>query len=504
MVEPELAYMPWEKKEDKKGMLIVNLLTYSTYDIDNAKFISDLTMESYGAIVVVNSKNEIVYNTKMQKDQSVFVINMLPYGKYKIKVIRNRDDKIDNKWHNVVINQNGLSTNIILPRFPVSKSEVYIRKDEILPSFHTGNTDFLSAVGKGRVYCKVYEDNNLLIDEPLCNVSAFGGISEQYYNGGSVYKTPRYISQTHILEYANSVEVSDNYYSYSYSREPCYKKIVDNDSAVFVKRFYNSNGDEEKRIIEYTKAINSEGLSDSVIREYQACRIRFKDWGEYYSKIFHRDTKTDTFRNYREFAIRRDYSKEALYYYNNERDSCISIWSMFKSSNIQERDCADGRMEFDGDKFFFFNKIIVLIGHRTNEGQSELSYSIPYSEWLDIIYSKADYERVMHNITENKYRVMLSSDATPDSYEFLIIDKKTHYPYTEFLSRSTMYDCYKQYNKIPRIKSGTKIISNIISLDKICNSENSGFIILKNDDNSECVQYEFMACTNYSDDYDQY
>ena len=84
LVEPELAYMPLGKKEEKKGTLIVNLLTYSTYDIDNAKFISDLTMESYGAIVIVNSKNEIVYNTKMQKDQSVFVINMLPYGKYKI------------------------------------------------------------------------------------------------------------------------------------------------------------------------------------------------------------------------------------------------------------------------------------------------------------------------------------------------------------------------------------------------------------------------------------
>lgn len=501
MVEPELFYMP-VGKEEKKGTLIVNLLTYSTYDIDNAEFINNLTMESYGAIVVVNSKNEIVYNTKTSKDQSVFVIDMLPYGKYKIKVIRNRDDKIDNKWYDAVINQNRLSTNIILPRFPVSKSEVYIRKDEILPSFHTGNTDFLSAVGKGRVYCKVYEDNNLLIDEPLCNVSAFIGIGDRYYNGGSVYKTPRYISQTYILEYANSVEVSDNYYSYSYSVEPCYQKIVDNDSAVIVKRFYNSNGDEEKRIIEYTKAINSEGLSNSVIREYQACKIRFKDWGEYYSKIRYNDSRYST-HHYREFAIRRDYSKEALYYYNNERDSCISIWSMFRSSDIQERNCADGRMEFDGDKFFFFNKIIVLIGHRINEGQTELHYSTPYSEWLDTIYSKADYERVMRNVSENKYRIMLSY-ANPDSYEFLIIDKKTHYPYTEFLSKSTMYDYYKRYNKFPNYKYGTKIISNAIPSDKIRNSTNSGFIILKNDDNSECVQYEFMACTNYSDDYDQY
>lgn len=113
-IRPELFYADLKRAEGKRGTLQIYLTTYAYYDIDKNDYYAAVPPNKYcinasGAIVVKDAKNNVVYNSRVQNgdgeysNRVSFSIQNLPYGEYKVKVIRSKDCDPDSEWHNVVL-----------------------------------------------------------------------------------------------------------------------------------------------------------------------------------------------------------------------------------------------------------------------------------------------------------------------------------------------------------------------------------------------------------------
>lgn len=182
MVEPELIYMPVEEKKD--GILQLGIYSYIGYNYDTKQYITTRgTVAINGTVVILNSANKIVYNSKnINNGQSSHVVE-LPYGKYKVKIISAYGAKADNEWRTIVINKSRIIMSIILPWTSFYKVEgwlehkikdlcVYNRPSDAYRAEECG--ELITATENSRYVCSYYEcdcdgNENLIYNYYPCN-----------------------------------------------------------------------------------------------------------------------------------------------------------------------------------------------------------------------------------------------------------------------------------------------------------------------------------------------
>lgn len=511
LVEPDLFKLPVKEKEKKLGRLQVNLLTYSSYDLDNEKIIETDTQITYGAIVVKDSKDNIVYNSKNNNDSYRFYTPFLPYGNYKIKVIRAKDEKVDNQWYEVTINNDIVIKNIILSWFPVSKSEVYIKEDEELPCYFVGNysskyVSYNEFSVKGVLHCKVYEGDKLIIDEPFYKSSLIDfytiSSSENFYTYDlTAYSFPctSSITASYSLT-ACKTNAETSSCNITWTRTPCPNKTLDKTSILDNQGITNHigyDGSYEGETI-YT-TVKDKNPSDMkfkpVIVKYN-CTYNGTQEGSYYAP----QNKTGT--NYCQALYFNEFGSRP-----NPNDSfgiitgspLLTIAKMFGFSMLYEDRFKDGddSSEYNGDKFYYHNNSVMLIGFVEKNAHSDE----PHSEFFAYVRTKEEYEKYEERISKGLHPTT-ASDSIPsemDRYEYIRINKGTHFPYTQYLSQSELYPHY--------IKSHSKIRNKAVKAVSKLNNQTyySKYVtISQNEEGSEYTLYTFNAYTSYSDDYDQY
>lgn len=118
------------------GRLVIQLLTYRYYDLDSNQYYGNPTSaygdgdSCLGAIVVINSKGDVVYNTRTKDSDKypefyeyMITISNLPFGKYRVKLIRSTKCEPDTDWHEIKFTKDGQAVNLI---FPWQDDSVYI------------------------------------------------------------------------------------------------------------------------------------------------------------------------------------------------------------------------------------------------------------------------------------------------------------------------------------------------------------------------------------------
>lgn len=130
MVEPELAYMPWKKKEEKKGTLIVNTFLYDYYDINTNCFVGQGS-RCYTQIVIKDVKtSQIIYCNKYNTSLSYsYYFYNIPLGLYSVRVIRALyGAQLDNKEYLIKMDQFEYEYNIYLAWVLLKVEQYYENK----------------------------------------------------------------------------------------------------------------------------------------------------------------------------------------------------------------------------------------------------------------------------------------------------------------------------------------------------------------------------------------
>lgn len=463
--------MPWGKN---KGTLVINLVTYTSYDIDNNKIIDNGKYEpTYGMIIVKNKNNEIVFNSKRKYNNSLsnFYINDLPYGEYKVKIIYSQE-KLDNKWHTVILNNSLVYKSIVLQWNPVYRSEVYIEKNEIMPSFNRmGGASEI--IGRGRTRCKLFEDNNLIIDEP------------------SFYSALNFVvwGNNFVLEYASSVTLP------KCEITPCFLKGAVNWTGDFF-----DTGIQAPNGTDYEIPIYSE-----LWEPPEEVNPNSYIWAVNINDVGYSNANTGVYgiragKNAQEFGCRPHYWYKPEIY--GDDDYAITIKDLFNENKSRyfERYFGEKQsVEYNGDENYFLNNIIAILYKN-----STISTGVS----VDFAYTTNQYEEKIDYYGENNI------------IKTIEIPKKTNIPYLEkvpeIVQNTKIYHNYKNYLKFSDSSynfvsqvSGKKIriISNQFTDDEIIfvnDTTELYYMIPQKEDKSECIFIQAIVCPNYSDDYDQY
>ena len=185
-IKPKYFYIP--VRENNRGNLQINLQTYSIFNADTGVFSG--TTSCSGVIVVLDKNNNIIYKSNKDEYSSYFLISSIPYGEYKIKVVKIRDCKIDNVFHTIKIDSENCVKNIQLEWQNIYKSIKYMDKDyenEVsiynkLTNKETreGDTNckINSVVSKGIWVTEYYENDNMFFKEEEKNITSYSN-----YNG---------------------------------------------------------------------------------------------------------------------------------------------------------------------------------------------------------------------------------------------------------------------------------------------------------------------------------
>lgn len=476
LIEPELFYMPF----NQKGTLVINLLTYSAFNIDtnttvdNGKYVA-----VKGSIVVKNLQDEIIYNG-IGIENTNYIIKDLPYGTYNIKVIYSIE-KLDNKWHTVILNKPIINEDIFLQWFPVYKCESYLKKYEQTQSFCIDNDYKFTnsqAIGRGIEYFKVIEDENTIIDEPV------------YYGNNRIVQCSNYNNDVfnNVLEYTSSL-VTPN----SISNFLSWDEMVDEDSYIGI----------------FDDGVCRYGLYNSVIykpynKDHYAVEVENKG----YRKSFIDYTKGMNFPFSSEFDCRPKYNPQiyspnqpAQYLFKSVR-TCLYHNYMFPSesfhNNIKDDYTDEYSREFNGDKYWFLNNIIIMTSPDFRYG-------------IEIAYSTAQYKYLLEHC---------------NIQDTMVVPKHTHLPYIDhpdIIFNSKMYKYYVDFNKRKEDEgyvyefsdylNGKKftIISDLFSSNdfiynvtyRMYSMDSSSEL---SDESNDSVYFGIQAitCPNYSDDYDEY
>lgn len=494
LVEPELFYMPW----GSMSTLTVNLISYSTYDINNNCIIEDMnkTISVKGAIVIVDSNNKVVYNSKRLSDRSNFKIQ-LPYGKYKIKVIRTYNRKADNKWYEITINKKVSIIDIILPWYKVIKTEEYV-SDELQPYVLIGDCgspylSFNNIELKGQAYCRIYEDNVLILDEPyrdnmsINRIYTIGtyesyGISDEISIYGISPSTQ--ISLRYLMK-AVGDDIKTEGCDISWTKTPIRigRWKPDLDSQIIEGRLTNqiSNGEYSGEFL-YTNILPTESSNQAsnIDNVKYKCIYNRKpqedvgdNWYKYPSDIEGEGFCTSDFSIWGESSVIRLFGTYQM----------IEEYARYK--NYHE---SDNYYEYNGDPFFFLNNIMILIVWK-----EDTIHHIPYSEFVSYIGSRNEYDEKVQEINNG------ASDIDVNKYEFIIINLNTHHPY-ECIKDFELYSYSTDSNGF---YSGNRHRQNQVK--GIYNNEEydvSQGITLDIDGIN--TSYSFPSYVDYSDDYDKY
>lgn len=466
-----MFYMPF----NQKGTLVINLLTYSAFNIDtnttvdNGKYVA-----VKGSIVIKNLQDEIIYNGIGIEDPS-YIIKDLPYGTYNIKVIYSIE-KLDNKWHTVILNKPIINEDIFLQWFPVYKCESYLKKYEQTQSFCINDYKFTNsqAIGRGIEYFKVIEDENTIIDEPVY----YGNYKiVQCSNGNGVVNN--------ILAYTSSV-VTPN----SISNFLSFDKAVDEDSDIGIfddgvcrYSLYNS--------VIY-KPYNKDHYAVEV--ENKGYRKSFIDRTEQYSPF---DGEFDCRPKYNPQVYGLNQPAQYLF---KSVELCLYHNYVFTdySHNATDDYTDEYSRELNGDKYWFLNNIIIVTSPDFRYG-------------IEIAYSTAQYKYLLEHY---------------DIKDTMVIPKHTHLPYIDnpdIIFNSKMYKYYVDFNKRKEDEgyvydfitylNGKKftIISDVFSSNDFIYNETYDMYSMDSsselsDESNDSVWFGIQAitCPNYSDDYDEY
>ena len=472
LAEPELFYMPF----NQKGTLVINLLTYSAFNIDtnttvdNGKYVA-----VKGSIVVKNLQDEIIYNG-IGIENTNYIIKDLPYGTYNIKVIYSIE-KLDNKWHTVILNKPIINEDIFLQWFPVYKCESYLKKYEQTQSFCIDNDYKFTnsqAIGRGIEYFKVIEDENVIIDEPV-----YDGNNKivSCWNGNDIVN--------YILEYTSSIITPNSISNFS-----GHNKIIDENA--YIGEF----NDGVCRYELYSSVI------DRTYQNYFAVEVENKG----YRKNFTNSIKEQYKPFVDEFGRRPRYipqvyglNQPAQYLFKSVY-RCLHHNYMFTdySHNVTDDFTDEYSREFNGDKYWFLNNIIIITSPDFRYG-------------IEIAYSTAQYKYLLEHY---------------DIKDTMVIPKHTHLPYIDspdIIFNSKMYKYYVDFNKRKEDEgyvyefsdylNGKKftIISDVFSSNDFIYNETYGMYSMDSsselsDESNDSVWFGIQAitCPNYSDDYDEY
>ena len=197
LAEPELFYMPWGKKEENNGTLVVNTFFYDYYDMNISEFVGKGD-PCYTQIVIKRIKdNQILYCDKyFSALATVHTINSIPYGEYSVRVIRSRYGALlDNKEHYIKIDKDKTEYDIYLG-WIMLKVEQYFDNEQ-LPYRVENNKDNLVEINnvnyRGGVKYKFFDlDNQTLLhtDEYLYNRTQdyFSNFEDSIFHGNVHYR----------------------------------------------------------------------------------------------------------------------------------------------------------------------------------------------------------------------------------------------------------------------------------------------------------------------------
>ena len=514
LIEPELFYMPWGKKETPEtryGNLVVNLQTYSTYDIDNNVIVDNVYTTTKGAIVIKNNQNKIVYNSKNMKDTNRFIVRLL-YGEYQIKVIRALDDKIDNIWYSVTIDKYSITKNIILSWFPVNRSVIYYKDDEELPYYFTGNyassnVSFSNINLKGVCYCKVYENDNMIIDEPI-STQVMRRMDKISTSTNHVY--PPYGSDLIVNSYEPTSSLNISYYikalnpsaetkscSISYCETPLLldeNTYIDYDSKKAEYRGLVNNISDISYGVNSLTNQSDHSLFTSITSDSAVAAMGRYPARVVYSCVF-QGKQEDTCENPKNTSGQEYATTAHFISRTNNLIAPISLSSMFEEYVKSQEYIDNGFYEYENDKFFLKNNTMVLLGYLDHQivknYKEEIYKDEPYCVEISEIRDKQYYEDAIKTISENKKGY--------DRYEFLTFNKNTHYPYSEYIKKSEIYPYFLRTNEPLRQK-----YVNLKYMQHEIVGKRSEYTIKNEVDFTQYTKYYFVAYTNYSDDYDQY
>ena len=178
-IKPKYFYIP-VRKRNNKGSLQINLQTYSIFNVDTGEFSG--TTSCYGIVVVLDKNNNIIYKSNKDEYSSYFLISSIPYGEYKIKVVKTRDCKIDNVFHVIKLETENCIKNIQMEWQNIYKSIRYMDKDyenEVLiynklinkeTKEEDSNCKINSVVSKGIWVTEYYENDNMFFKENEKNI----------------------------------------------------------------------------------------------------------------------------------------------------------------------------------------------------------------------------------------------------------------------------------------------------------------------------------------------
>ncbi len=163
LVEPELFYIPWEKKEEQN--CFIRFLMHNVYDLANNIWDESISSSANVSFVIINSSGNIVYNTKQYNTTSIRI--NLPIGKYKIKFIASKNCKISNNWQEFIVKKSSegkqLNISFYLQCQDFYKVKVRINEDELIPAIVLENkyenkrkSKIINAYGKGVIYNDYY------------------------------------------------------------------------------------------------------------------------------------------------------------------------------------------------------------------------------------------------------------------------------------------------------------------------------------------------------------
>lgn len=487
LVEPELFYMPVGKKDIPKGNLTIRLFTYTTYNLDTKQYEKN-KVATTGKIVVMDSMNNIIYNSKSDvRDSSFFYLYDISYGTYKIKIIKSNTGLVDNTWHTVIVNKKTQICDITLPWVDIYKVDTYL-KNENIPTYiynEPNGSRINNVEAKGVLYDDYYEGDNLILTRRIIN--AYGGldteyISSDYYRKNTTSTVLFLYPITQYSTYNMNYEIIAVHNSSSPVKNVSLANIQ---ASLFPSLTIENEMSHELQTVVPTKVLT---INDNSYK-YSGKRI-YSNPSEYIFNLSEDSNETQI-----NIATRFKYSCSYYSVPNANQEAkfengigCIGISKPISINEsflrVYNEYCTLIEKYLQNDGFIDNYFVIIITG---KQKEDSINYYAGHN-LIKTIFTVYDYNRFISEVEEGKY----------DNYTDLKTEILNYRKFPLEIGNTKLYNnCKKRnctYNTIKR--------DVIIDGRKYEHTEK--VVIQNNVFPPSYTTYEFIVYPTYSDDYDQY
>lgn len=495
LVEPELFYMPWGKKEETPteqcnnltiGIYLYNTLNVDTMEYSNTEGLVATRVRSH--IIITDKNGNLFFNSKRQFDNqnnsnpaSFFRLTNVPYGIYQVKIIYTEGTGVvDNQTYNLIVDKQEVALKLYLKYYWVTET-LCLDKGSV-NSYVSGNTFEVSDLNIksywGHINVTDDENEGIL----LCTVPYPNGFIPLFETLGS--------SQTY-----------GNYYGYLYSDKKCEEYAF----SYKLTYYFREGGSQTGTVIDQ-KAIRKGKMSSEIIDnaylslvnsnfEYTTClrqmyhklATNYENSSNVHSQRLNHLTctqHTDSYIRYND-AFYRSWDDSDDGYVYNDVNNLSNLSYNIRNAWYYYHNNSDSIQNID-EKFFLATNFLIY----------------EHDGMVGSIYTWDDYIK-----TIEKYK---------DDTSFSIIKKCARYDLDKFyLSPQVIVGTYENYE----FESyGLRGLYNYrghyfnFNCDKtqiISSSNNSAYVLgyVKFGEDTKDKSIRHIICTTiptYSEDYDQY